>query len=353
MLSKRLHSIYVLRCFNDGFAMTALFAAIYCYQKHQWNYGSIILALGLAVKMNILLVLPGLAVILYQALGPIHAVSQISILVQLNLLLGVPFLRNQPRTYLLQAYSFTRQFEYRWSVNWKFISEETFLSKEFSIGLLIVHISLLGFFVFTRWLKPIDRTNPRTFLRLFFTKPIGAEEEKTKSRLTPEFILTTILTSNVIGMLCARSLHYQFFAWLGWATPFLLWRSGMHWALMYLLWAGQELAWLQYPSNDLSSKIVVGVLGVTVLQIWLGTDDPVAKVPRPLPDGFKSSTKTTAISKQAATTTKKSSKNKSLTKSNGAFKTTVVAKKPKDEILVDRMVPTYNSESWEMAEKFE
>lgn len=72
-------------------------------------------------------------------------------------------------------------------------------------------------------------------------------------------------------MLCARSLHYQFYAYIAWATPFLLWRSGMHPILMYAVWAVQEWAWNVYPSTDISSMVVVGCLAVQVFGVWLGT----------------------------------------------------------------------------------
>ncbi len=69
------------------------------------------------------------------------------------------------------------------------------------------------------------------------------------ARIDARYIITTILAANAIGMLCARSLHYQFYAWLAWGTPFLLWRTGFHPVLQYLLWAVQEWAWNVYPSE--------------------------------------------------------------------------------------------------------
>jgi alpha-1,3-mannosyltransferase len=83
--------------------------------------------------------------------------------------------------------------------------------------------------------------------------------------------MTTILTANIIGMLCARSLHYQFYAYLAWVTPFLLWRARLHPVLQYVLWGAQEWAWNVYPSTPASSMTVVGVLAVTVAGVWWGT----------------------------------------------------------------------------------
>ena len=83
--------------------------------------------------------------------------------------------------------------------------------------------------------------------------------------------MTTLLTATIIGMLCARSLHYQFYAYIAWATPFLLWRAGFHPVVQYALWAAQEWAWNVYPSTPASSATVVGVLAVTVAGVWWGT----------------------------------------------------------------------------------
>jgi alpha-1,3-mannosyltransferase len=82
--------------------------------------------------------------------------------------------------------------------------------------------------------------------------------------------MTTLLTAIAIGMLCARSLHYQFFAYIAWATPFLLWKAGFHPILQYALWGAQEWAWNVYPSTPASSGVVVGVLAITILGSWWG-----------------------------------------------------------------------------------
>jgi alpha-1,3-mannosyltransferase len=180
---------------------------------------------------------------------------------------GYPF-RKQAPSYFAKAFELTRQFLYKWTVNWRFIDEETFLSKKFSLGLLTAHAGLLIWFAYTRWIKPAQRS-PRNFIKLIGEE--SPETDRISRRVTPNFILTTMLTSMVIGMLCARSLHYQFYAYIAWATPFLLWRAGFHPILQYALWGAQEWAWNVYPSTPVSSGVVVGVLAITVLGTWWGT----------------------------------------------------------------------------------
>lgn len=84
ILSKRLHSIYLLRCFNDCWAMGALFLAIYFYQRRDWTYGTLAYTLGVSVKMNLLLALPAVAIILYQAIGPSKAYKQALVFLQIQ-----------------------------------------------------------------------------------------------------------------------------------------------------------------------------------------------------------------------------------------------------------------------------
>ena len=93
--------------------------------------------------------------------------------------------------------------------------------------------------------------------------------------------MTSILTSMAIGMLCARSLHYQFYAYIAWSTPFLLWKAGLHPILIYAIWGAQEWGWNVYPSTDTSSIVVVGCLFVQVFSVWWGTRNDLAEVSSP------------------------------------------------------------------------
>ncbi|KAL4890216.1 putative alpha-1,3-mannosyltransferase [Aspergillus ambiguus] len=250
VLSKRLHSIYVLRLFNDGLAAFAMWTAILLFQYRKWSAAVIVWSTGVAIKMTLLLLAPAIAVItvLSLSLMPSIRLGILALLVQV--LLAIPFLQANPIGYVSRAFELTRQFMFKWTVNWRFVGEEVFLSTQFSLGLLALHVSLLGIFVAAAWLKP---TGPN--LTDFLQNIIQGRHRCVP--LSKSFTMTALLTSLAIGLLCARSLHYQFFAYLSWATPFLLWRAGFHPVLIYALWALQEWAWNVYPSTDQSSLVVV------------------------------------------------------------------------------------------------
>src|SRR5687768_8330583 len=65
VLSKRLHSIFVLRCFNDCFAALFLWLAIFFFQSRLWTLGAIVYSWGLGIKMSLLLTLPSTLIILF------------------------------------------------------------------------------------------------------------------------------------------------------------------------------------------------------------------------------------------------------------------------------------------------
>jgi len=193
---------------------------------------------------------------------------QASLMGQLQLLIGLPFLQQDWKGYLGRAFEFSRQFFFKWTVNWRFIGEDRFLSREFSIALLVGHVCVLALFA-TKWLRPSGLSIPEIVKTAMKGKePLGNIQSIVGARITPTFVMTSVLSANVIGMLFARSLHYQFFAYLAWSTPFLLWKSGINPVLQYLIWAAQEWAWNVYPSTDSSSGVVVIVLAWQVACAW-------------------------------------------------------------------------------------
>lgn len=183
------------------------------------------------------------------------------------MVLGYEFLGANARSYLSRAFEFSRQFMFKWTVNWRFVGEETFLSKPFSIALLAAHVALLLTFLHTQWLRPAS-ISLFGVKRLLLSPPSQQEQDRIARRVTPSFVLTTILTAMMVGCLCARSLHYQFYAYIAWSTPFLLWKAGLHPVAVYVIWAAQEVAWNVYPSTNTSSMVVVGCLAAAVASGW-------------------------------------------------------------------------------------
>ena len=272
IFSKRLHSIFLLRCFNDCIAVFFLWAAIFLLQRRAWTAGALFYTLGLGVKMSLLLGLPALGCVLLLGRGFRGALRLASLTAQVQVALAVPFLRANTWGYAARAFELSRRFLFRWTVNWRFVGEDVFLSRPFAAALLALHAAALVALAAGRWLRPTRKPlGDLVAPMLVFASPFTDREEKelTKS-VNPRYVLTTLLTANVVGLLFARSLHYQFYAYLAWATPYLLWRSGVHPVVQYGLWALQEWAWNVYPSTPLSSAAVVGVLAATVALVWVG-----------------------------------------------------------------------------------
>jgi alpha-1,3-mannosyltransferase len=265
VLSKRLHSIFLLRLFNDSWATLGLWAAIYLMQQRKFQAGALAWGLGLGVKMTLLLAVPAVGIILIQAVGTTNAILAGLYVLGVHILMATPFfVHGTDSSYVTRSFDFGRQFLYKWTVNWKLVDEETFLSGEFAISLLIVHVALLLLFVQTKWIKP-SSSSLIDFARKYTGGVKVAEMRVIGRKISPTFVTDTMLSSMVIGLLCARSLHYQFFSYLGWATPYLLWRTGGNPVLVLSMWAMQEYAWLVYPSTSASSTIVVAQLAVQVM----------------------------------------------------------------------------------------
>lgn len=71
----------------------------------------------------------------------------------MQLLLALPFLVYDWKAYLSRAFEFSRVFLFKWTVNWRFLPEEAFLSSRFSAFLLVGH-ALTLFWAIMQWCKP-------------------------------------------------------------------------------------------------------------------------------------------------------------------------------------------------------
>lgn len=176
-LSKRLHSIYVLRCFNDPVAMLFLYAAVLASTYKKWTPTALLFSFvdsllplngthsahpsrivllhsaALSIKMNILYFLPAFVYLCTLDQGFLGACRHLATVVLSQILISLPFTTRNAHSYALNAYNFQRAFLYEWTVNWRFLSSDVFLSPRFWLALLLAHIALLVNF-FRKWCEP-------------------------------------------------------------------------------------------------------------------------------------------------------------------------------------------------------
>ncbi|KAG8903567.1 dolichyl-P-Man:Man(5)GlcNAc(2)-PP-dolichol alpha-1,3-mannosyltransferase, partial [Tulasnella sp. 408] len=121
-------------------------------------------------KMNILLYLPGILFTVVQTAGLFAGLGHIALVIGIQGLLALPFLNAYPKEYLSNAFNLSRVFLYKWTVNWRFVPEEVFLSAGFAKSLLAVHVFLLLVFGL-KWCQPDGGVFP--VIRRALSRPEG------------------------------------------------------------------------------------------------------------------------------------------------------------------------------------
>ncbi|XP_030219824.1 dol-P-Man:Man(5)GlcNAc(2)-PP-Dol alpha-1,3-mannosyltransferase [Gadus morhua] len=277
--SYRIHSIFVLRLFNDPVAMLLLFGAINLFLDGHWTLGCGVYSLAVSVKMNVLLFAPGLLFLLLSEFGLIKTIPKLTLCAAIQLLLGLPFLLENPLGYMNGAFDLGRQFMFKWTVNWRFLPEWLFLSRSFHLLLLSAHLLTLLLFALRRWKRP-----GQSVLDLL-KEP--SKRKNPAQKPTEDQLVLILFASNFIGMCFSRSLHYQFYVWYFHTLPFLLWSGGVEKLapLLRLLILGLiELSWNTYPSTEYSSAALHACHLVMLLSLWLAPEPVPSPAPTPTQD---------------------------------------------------------------------
>jgi len=214
--------------------------------------GAIAFSLALSVKMSILLYSPAIAIILLKRNGVYRSMVYLCTVILVQIALSWEFLSAYPRDYLKGAFDFSRQFLYKWTVNWKMLSEETFLSNQLSYGLLICHVVtllILGHFL---WSRPEGG-----FGGLVLTALRNPGKPVSKAPLTSEDIITWMFTCNLAGITFSRSLHYQFYSWYAYQVPYFVYKARAPFVVKFLCMACVEYAWNTFPATGKSSTVLL------------------------------------------------------------------------------------------------
>uniref|UniRef100_A0A6N2M8V9 dolichyl-P-Man:Man5GlcNAc2-PP-dolichol alpha-1,3-mannosyltransferase n=1 Tax=Salix viminalis TaxID=40686 RepID=A0A6N2M8V9_SALVM len=202
-LSKRVHSIFVLRLFNDCFAMTLLHAALATLLYQKWHLGLILFSGAVSIKMNVLLYAPPLLLLMLKAMNIYGVISALACAALVQILVGLPFLVSYPVAYISGAFNLGRV-----SVNFKFIPEPVFVSKQFAISLLIAHLGLLAAFAHYKWCR-----HEGGLFKFLHSKVISALSSSSSSGLKilkEEHIMTTLFAGNFIGILALSIVENTF-----------------------------------------------------------------------------------------------------------------------------------------------
>ncbi len=242
--SRRIHSIFVLRLFNDPVAMLLAYAAINFFLDGHWTVGSVFFSLAVSVKMNVLLFAPALFLAYLATQGLIGTVKQLAVCAGIQLVVAAPFLATNPLAYLAGSFDFGRVFLYEWTVNWRFLSEQVFVSRPFHILLLFLH----GFVLLL--------CAPKWWKMLKSYAILMKHKDQVPTDTAAQLFIWPLFMCNFVGVAFARSLHYQFYVWYFHQLHYLLWCTKLPVVAKVLLLGVVELCWNVFPSTVWSSAFL-------------------------------------------------------------------------------------------------
>lgn len=180
--------------------------------------------------------------------------------VLLQLMLGLPFLLQHPHSYLSKAFEFSRIFLLKWSVNWAFLPEGVFRSKA------LAHLALLLLFAQYKWCKKDGGLLRLLSQRLQGQGPpaMTTKQDSPGQADSAKRMLAVVFSGNLIGIACARTLHFQFYSWYFHSTPLLLWHAEMFSPLRVVLFVSIEVVWNTFPPAVWSSACLL-ICHLTIL----------------------------------------------------------------------------------------
>ncbi|KAI6193763.1 Methyltransf-11 domain-containing protein [Aphelenchoides besseyi] len=263
LLSFRIHSIYMLRLFNDPIAMLLFFISTNFLVSKQFAIACLFYSLAVSVKMNIILFAPALFFVLLLSNGPLRTIAHLAICALVQLAVGFEFLVYDPLAYIGRAFELGRVFQFRWSVNWQFVNESLFLSTNFHLILLLAHVTLLCIFMFTTWFRRHGNLIQLTYDAVKHNRHIDLDVHD---------VLFALFTANLAGIVFARSIHFQFYTWYYHSLFYLLYASIafdfkvpqfknfeiriIGWLFIALMLFGIELVYNVYPPRPLTSVLL-------------------------------------------------------------------------------------------------
>lgn len=241
--------------------MLYAYLSIALAMRHRWVLASILFSLAVGIKMNVLLMAPGLAVLLVQSQGLVKSVGLVALCGAIQVLLALPFVLSNPLGYMKRSFDLGRVFLMKWTVNYKFLDEATFQSPMLSIVLLVLTLVSWLIFGHYRWAKSSGGLVNLVMKSKWFEN----------NKLDSEHVARCMLESNLIGIVFARSLHYQFYVWYVHVIPLMAFTSllGKRSTLLGIgLVLAIEVCFNIFPATPLSSMVLQCANYVLLGSVW-------------------------------------------------------------------------------------
>lgn len=258
LLSRRVASLFVLRLFNDGPQMVLMYLAVLLFAHGRWSIGCLVYSLSVSVKMNGLLFAPGVALLMVQARGMGGMLWRVfTICGGTQVALGMPFLAHAAWSYVGRAFEFSREFLHKWSVNGAFLDEETFVGKPVAGALLLAHLGALLAFGQLKW--TVGSEGGLLGLLGMWGR---------RRALRKGHVVRVLLTCNFLGIVFARTLHYQFYLWYAHSVPLLVWQAGLWWPVGVGIVMGVEVVFNVYPPRAWAALLLHAAHMTLLVALW-------------------------------------------------------------------------------------
>lgn len=256
-LSRRVVSLYVLRLFNDAPQTLLMLITIALAQCDYWSAACVAYTLSLSIKMNALLYAPAMALLLFQARGPLGALWRLSALIFTpQVVLALPFLIHAPRSYVARAFELSRVFLHKWSVNGAMLAERDFTSGKLAVFLLAAHLVALLALGQLRWTERMSLGLVGLLGVRWRNGRLAIELDPPARRLCARHIAMTLFSCNFVGVVFARTLHYQFYLWYVFSLPFLVCGTHLPVAIKLMLPVVIEAVFNIYPPKAYSAIVL-------------------------------------------------------------------------------------------------
>jgi alpha-1,3-mannosyltransferase len=241
--------------FNDAFQVIFCYLGIWSILKGS-SASTILLCFsaGLSFKLSAILYAPAVAYHILLRFGLRHTVLASGPALALQFAVALPFLIASPVNYFQR--SFTKS-DFGWyvSMNWKWVSEETFDSAWFARTLLFFQLFYISLTLYLLRYRPAPLPKP------------GLGESPAVSKF---HVAALIFATHFSGFIFAPSMHYHFLIWVLHALPLLYRAARLSFIQSALLHTVLELSWNGWLSGGVGDPLRTGASWPHALAMTFG-----------------------------------------------------------------------------------